>query len=75
MITRTIHRAGRVDTQVLVDVAAPEGKTSGLKATSAINCSSLFTVSEHLLHRKIGELPQAVMAKVNACLKAALGIP
>ncbi len=75
MITRTIHRVGRVDTQLLIDITTAEGKTTGLRTTSAVTCSNRFTVSEQLLHRKIGELSPAAMQQVNDCLKAALGIP
>ena len=74
VITRTIHRAGQIDTQLLIDITTPEGKVAGLKSTSAVNCSNLFTVSEQLLRKKIGELPTTVMRQVNGCLKAALGI-
>ena len=74
MITRSVHRASQVDTQFLIDVATPEGHATGLKATSAVNCSNLFTVSEQLLRKKIGELPPAIMRQIDDCLKAALGI-
>jgi mRNA-degrading endonuclease toxin of MazEF toxin-antitoxin module len=75
MITRTIHRVGRVETQFLIDIASPEGKAAGLKATSVVNCSNLFTVNEQLLRRKIGEIPPSAMQHIDDCLKAALGIP
>jgi mRNA interferase MazF len=75
MITRTIHRVGQVDTQLLIDITTAAGQTTGLKTTSAVNCSSLFTVSEQLLRKKIGELPPALVQQVNDCLRAALGIP
>lgn len=74
MITRTVHRVGQVDTQLLIDIATPEGKAAGVIATSAVNCSNLFTVSESLLRKKIGQLPPGVMKRVNDCLKAALNI-
>ncbi len=74
MITRTIHRAGEVDTQLLIEIGTSTGKASGLKATSAVNCSNLFTVHEQLLRKKIGQLPPAVMHGIDECLKAALGI-
>jgi mRNA interferase MazF len=74
MITRTVHRAEQVDTQLLLDVTTSEGKATGLRATSAVNCSHLFTVSEQLVRTKIGELPRSVMDQVNDCLKAALDV-
>lgn len=75
MITRTVQRADRLDTQILLDVATPEGQAAGIKATSAVNCSHLFTVSEKMLRKKIGHLSTAAMNQINACLKAALEIP
>ena len=73
MITRTIHRAGDLDTQ-LVDVATVEGQASGLKVTSAINCSNLYTVHEQLIHKRIGSLPTATMSQVDGCLRAVLNL-
>lgn len=74
MISRTVHRASQVDTQLLIDVTAPEGQATGLKATSVVNCSNLFTVNEQLLRKKIGGLPPATMQQVDDCLRDALGI-
>jgi mRNA-degrading endonuclease toxin of MazEF toxin-antitoxin module len=74
MITRTAHRAAHVETRLLIDTATSEGRASGLKATSAVNCSHLFTVSEQLLRTKIGELPPLVMQQIGLCLKSALEI-
>lgn len=74
MITRTIHRTGQVDTHFLIDIATTEGKATGLNATSAVNCSNLFTVSDALIRSKIGQLPHSSMIQVETCLKSALGI-
>ena len=74
LITRTIHRAGDVETQLLVDITTPDGMATGLRATSAVNCSNLFTVNEVLIHKKIGMLPAGAMTQVNECLRKALGI-
>jgi mRNA-degrading endonuclease toxin of MazEF toxin-antitoxin module len=74
MITRTVHRTELVDTQLLIDLTTPEGRASGLKAMSAVNCTNLFTVDERLLRKKIGALPPATMRQVDDCLKSALGI-
>lgn len=75
MITRTVHRVGKVDTQLLIDITTEEGLATGLKVTSAVNCSSLFTVNESLVRRRIGELSPVLMRQVNDCLRAALGMP
>lgn len=75
MITRTIHRVGQTDTQLLIDITTREGQATGLRAASVVNCSNLFTVNEQLVGRKIGMLSPAIMRQVNECLKAALELP
>lgn len=74
MITTTTHRAGE-PTQVLVDVGTPEGRQSGLLMTSVVNCANVFTVEQGKLVRVLGRLPAALMAQVDAGLKAALALP
>jgi len=74
VITRTIHRAQHVDTQLLIDTATDAGKSSGLRATSAVVCSQLFTVNDQLLRKKIGFLPEDTMLQVNECLRVALDL-
>jgi mRNA-degrading endonuclease toxin of MazEF toxin-antitoxin module len=75
MITRTIHRVDQLDTQLLIDIATPDGRASGLKVTSAVNCLHLFTVHEQLIRARIGALPPPKMREVDACLKAAIAFP
>jgi mRNA interferase MazF len=64
------HAAER--TQLLVDPATPEGSSSGLHGPSVVKCCSLFTVAQADIQRIIGRLSDVMMAKVEACLKAAL---
>ena len=61
-------------TQHLIDPAKPEGQASGLIHPSAVKCENLFTVSGDAL-QIIGSLDLATMAKVDDCLKSALGLP
>src|SRR5271157_872858 len=68
LITRNISRAAE-PTQLLIDVSAPAGKSSGLNQTSAVVCTNLFTVSQTKIRRGIGSLPASLMAKVDNCLK------
>jgi mRNA interferase MazF len=75
IVTKTIHRATREPTQLLVDITTPEGRQSGLLHTSAIKCEHLATVSIADIIRVIGNLPPTTMAQVERCLKAALAIP
>jgi mRNA interferase MazF len=74
MITSRTDRASTEDTQLLIDISTAEGKQSGLLMNSAINCVNLFTVSRTRILRQLGQLPPALMQKVEACLKAAQGI-
>jgi mRNA interferase MazF len=72
-ITTTTHRTFEA-TQLLVEVATPEGQQSGLLFDSAVTCETLATVEHRLIQRKIGSLPTYSMSAIDACLKAALAI-
>ncbi len=74
MITKTIHRVDQVDTQCLINVDSPDGQISGLRVTSAVNCSNLFTVHESLIRKRIGVLAPGIMQRVDDCLKRAMGL-
>lgn len=75
VITSTTRRTTLTPTQLLVEVATPEGRQSGLLHDSAVTCERLHTVLQTRIRRKIGSLPPATMLKIDACLKAALGLP
>ena len=62
-------------TQLLIRVASPEGKQSGLVADSAITCENILTVEQGLISRTIGTLPPLVMRQVDDCVKQSLGLP
>jgi mRNA interferase MazF len=63
-------------TQLLIDISTPEGRLSGLRQNSSVQCQkNLLTIDQQLILRVIGRLPAATMAKVDDCLKAALGLP
>ena len=74
-ITSNTSRAGQERTQVLIDVATPEGSQSGLHFDSAVTCENLATVEQSLVVRKLGTLPTTLMDRVNDAFKASLGIP
>ena len=61
-------------TQLLIDPATPGDPSSGLLLPSAVKCENLFTVSVDAI-QVIGSLDPATMAKVDGCLKVALGLP
>jgi mRNA interferase MazF len=74
MITKNLSRVHE-PSQLLVDVATPDGRASGLSMSSAVTCSNLFTVHEDRIRRKIGQLSPALMLRINDCLKVALDLP
>ncbi len=74
MITGNLAEAAR-PTNVLVDPATPDGKSSGLRGPSLIKCGNLATVRHQRVLRVIGRLTDAVLRQVNAALKAALELP
>ena len=73
MISGNVEHVGEA-TQLLVDPATPEGSSSGLHGPSVVKCCNLFTVAQADIHRVIGRLSDAKMAKLGQCLKAALDI-
>src|SRR6476646_7601967 len=75
LITRTTSRAAVEATQLLVDIATPEGKATGLLHTSAVKCEHLITLHQSFIRRVVGRLPEALMRQINGCLKAALDLP
>jgi mRNA interferase MazF len=74
MITSTTDLAAQEPTQLLIDRQMPEGEQSGLLHTSAIKCENLLTIEQRMVVKAIGTLPQAVMARVDLCLKKSLGL-
>jgi mRNA interferase MazF len=72
-ITGATHRTG--PSRLLVDPTTPDGAGSGLRAPSMVVCEQLYTIRKDRILRTIGSLPPQAMQKVDACLKAALGLP
>lgn len=60
---------------LLIEVATPEGRATGLAQDSVITCLQLATISEDRTTAVIGKLSVATLAKLNECLKAVLDIP
>src|SRR6516165_10570988 len=69
--TSRVHEA----TQLLIDVATPDGTASGLLHNSAVRCERLHSIPQADVRRVIGHLSDALMAQIGDCLKAALGLP
>lgn len=69
--TSRVHEA----TQLLIEVATPDGAASGLLHDSAVRCERLHSIPQADVRRVIGHLSGALMQKIEDCLKAALGMP
>lgn len=75
LITSSRQRRVGANTQLQVDITTVEGKQSGLRIDSIIQCENLITYDRGLILRVLGTLPATTMSLVDDCLKAALGIP
>jgi mRNA interferase MazF len=73
-ITGTTHRALEA-TQVLIDLSTAEGRPSGLRFDSVVNCVNLVALDKAKVLRHLGGLSDVLMQKVNDALKAALEFP
>jgi mRNA interferase MazF len=73
-ITSNLRRA-QEPTHLLIEVATPEGKQSGLLTDSVVSCVNVATIHESRIDRVIGSLPPSLMAQVDRCLKVALELP
>jgi mRNA interferase MazF len=62
-------------TQLLIPALTPEGQQAGVLHDSVVSCNNLATVHEDRMHRMIGHLPDAMMHRIDECLKVALGLP
>lgn len=75
MVTTNTRLATTEPTQVLVDIATPDGKQTGLTRTSAIKCENLYTLPQAAVRRVIGHLAVSLMQELNDALKASLELP
>jgi mRNA interferase MazF len=60
---------------LLIDIATPEGKASGLAQNSVVGCLFLATIAESRISAPIGQLSASILQRLDQCLKAALGLP
>lgn len=73
-ITSNLRRVGD-KSHLLIEVATPEGRQSGLLHDSVVSCNNLATIEQSLIAKVIGSLPAVLMQRVNDCLRAALDLP
>lgn len=74
IITSTNQRAGREPTQLLVELAAADGRETGLLHDSTVKAEHLDTVDQRDIVRVIGRFSPALMTQVEACIRAALAL-
>ena len=60
---------------LVIDVSTTDGKASGLTQTSLVGCLFIATVAETRISALIGKLSPTLIRQLDACLKAALGLP
>ena len=67
-------RAAAEPTHLLIDPSQPEHVSSGLHGKSLVACTNLYTIEQADIVRTIGRLDSAVLARIDSCLRTALGI-
>ncbi len=75
LITGSRRRRVGAATQLVVSIATPEGRQTGLRLDSVVQCENLVTYEQGLILRVLGSLSARAMRQVDGCLKASLGIP
>ena len=71
----SVTRRALEPTQLLIELATPAGRQSGLRQDSVVNCVNLLTLDKDRILRKLGSLPDSELQLVNNCLKTALELP
>jgi mRNA interferase MazF len=61
-------------TEVLIDIAIAEGRQSGLRHRSVVDCALLGTFDQSLVYHKLGTLPDSLMQAVDKRLRTSLGL-
>lgn len=72
-ITSNLRSVGQ-STAHLIEVNTAEGKQSGLLHDSVVSCINVATIEWALIHKLIGSLDRASMARVDSCLRTALAL-
>lgn len=72
-ITTNLRREAE-PTHLRIDAGSNAGREAGLLHDSVICCTNLATVHHDRIDRIIGHLSEAMMLRLDGCLKAALGL-
>jgi mRNA interferase MazF len=75
LITSSARRRVGAATQLAIEITTPEGVQTGLSIDSVVQCENLVTVDRQFILRVRGHFSAALMGKIDACLKTALGLP
>ncbi len=75
LITSSRHRRVGAATQYSIDISTAVGQQTGLRHNSVVQCENLITYEQSLILCVLGSLSAKAMQQIDACLKAALGIP
>ena len=75
LITSSRRRRVGATTQLFIDITTAEGRQTGLRRNSVVQCENLLTYDQNLILRVIGRLSTTAMQQIDTCLKVALGIP
>lgn len=75
LITSSKHRVVGAANQLVIDITTPDGRQSGLRHSSLVQCENLVTLDQGLILRSLGSLSSALMQQIDACLRASLGLP
>lgn len=71
-VSRSTHRASA--TQLLIGISTAEGRQTGLRQDSMIQCENLLTFDQRLILTKIGEVSVLMMSGIADCLKSVLDL-
>lgn len=58
-----------------IAAGTPEAQQAGLLQESVVTCLVLNTVYAHSIDQTLGTLPSPLLARLDGCLRAALGLP
>ena len=73
MIT-SVTRRSLEPTQLLIEIATDDGKQTGLRQDSVVNCVNLMAVEQSRVIHTIGTFSATLMQQLDNCLKAALDL-
>lgn len=60
---------------LLIEIASPEGQATGLLRDSVVSGLVLVTVYADAVDQTLGQLSPTLLARLDACLRVALGLP